>query len=124
MAITSEQQLARLLAEMDSLTNDDRIEIMRGAYFVKGTLRGLYIAPMQRCPPAEVIGFFTSAGAFLFGVGGLQGGGRVYPDHFRQVTITHPVCHEMAFPVGYQTQTRGSREVIRRFGHDPIRRPA
>lgn len=41
MAITSEQQLARLLAEMDSLTNDDRIEIMRGAYFVKGTLRGL-----------------------------------------------------------------------------------
>jgi hypothetical protein len=82
MAITSEQQLARLLAEMDSLTNDDRIEIMRGAYFVKGTLRGLYIAPMQRCPPAEVIGFFTSAGAFLFGVGGLQGGGRVYPDHY------------------------------------------
>jgi hypothetical protein len=88
MAITSERQLAQLLANMESLSNDDRIEIMKGAWFVKGRLRGLYIAPMMSKGNAnEIKTFFTGAGALLFtapgGQGvGLPGGGRVYADYY------------------------------------------
>jgi hypothetical protein len=84
MAIESERQLADLVFQLRSLSDEDRFVIMSTAnYSPEGRLRGLYIRSiLQRCPRDEALQFFTMAGVFVVGFGGAQLGDRVYPDHY------------------------------------------